>query len=144
MTQTLNDLMSRPVLVVEDDPAIQRLIAATLQRQNIPVVIASNGAEAIERLSMDTFSMITLDLMMPEVSGWDVIEWLRANPGRRAGSVTVISASDESVFGKLDPSIVNAVFIKPFDVSALGAYITATLGHIPDRRRRRVVSASYV
>ncbi len=145
MTEHLTDPVSRqPVLVVEDDQAIQRLIAATLRRENIPVVVASNGAEAIEKLAAESFAMLTLDLMMPEVSGWEVIEWLRRNPSRRAASVTVISAADESVFHKLDPTIVNAVFIKPFDVAALGAYIKATLGRTPDRRRRRVVSASFV
>jgi len=127
------------VLVAEDDLSIQRLIAATLRRRRFLIDVASNGQEAIEKLAGTEYAMLTLDLMMPYVTGWDVIEWLRTHPERRPVSVTVISAAAEDVFRRLDATAVNAVFIKPFDVVVLGQYITATLRRPTDRRKARVV-----
>ena len=133
--------LPQTVLVVEDDPSIQRLIAATLRRRRFVIDVASNGAEAIAKLTTNHYAMLTLDLMMPDVTGWDVIQWLALHPDRRPISVTVISAAGDSVFKKLDGAVVNAVFIKPFDVTALGSYVAATLRHPPDRRKARLVAS---
>ncbi len=128
------------LLVVEDDPSIQRLIAATMRRRRFAVDVASNGREAIEKMSATEYSVLTLDLMMPDVSGWDVIAWLKQHPDRKPGSVTVISAGDETVFRDLDGTVVNAVFIKPFDITVLGAYVSATVRRPHDRRKARLVA----
>ena len=130
------------LLVVEDDPSIQRLIAATMRRRRFAVDVASNGREAIEQLVANDYAMITLDLMMPDVSGWDVIAWLKQHPDRRPASVTVISAGDANVFQKVDGTVVNAVFIKPFDISVLGAYVSATVRQPLDRRKARLIAGA--
>ncbi len=128
------------VLVVEDDLSIQRLIAATLRRRRFLIDVAADGAEAIARLAANDYAMLTLDLMMPHVTGWDVIAWLGLHPDRRPLSVAVISAAGDNVFQKLDGAVVNAVFIKPFDVTVLGSYVAATLRHPPDRRKARIIA----
>lgn len=130
------------LLVVEDDASIQRLIASTLRRRRFAVEVASTGREAIEKLAANEYAMLTLDLMMPDVSGWDVIAWIKQHFDRRPASVTVISAADENVFRKLDGTVVNAVFIKPFDITVLGIYVAATLRHPPDRRQARLVAGA--
>lgn len=130
------------LLVVEDDRSIQRLIASTMRRRRFAVDVASTGREAIEMLEANEYAMLTLDLMMPDVSGWDVIAWMKLHEDHRPKSVTVISAADENVFRKLDGTVVNAVFIKPFDITILGTYVTATLRHPPDRRKARLVAES--
>jgi DNA-binding response OmpR family regulator len=130
------------VLVVEDDPSIQRLIAATLRRRRFLIDVASNGAEAIAKLAANDYAMLTLDLMMPRVTGFDVIGWMALHPDRRPVSVAVISAAADNVFQKLDGTVVNAVFIKPFDVTVLGSYVSATLRHPPDRRKVRLIASA--
>jgi adenylate cyclase len=129
------------VLVVDDDPSIRRLIAAALRRNGMSVEVAEGGSDAIEKLSGSVFSLITLDLMMPSVSGWDVIEWLRFHPERRPRSVLVISAADREVFQRLDPVMVNAVFLKPFDLDVLLGYVDGAVRQ-RDRRRARIIGTA--
>lgn len=130
-----------PVLVVEDDPALRKLVAATLRRADLTVITARDGAEAIERLRTMTFRAIVLDLMMPRVSGWDLVEWLKKNPEKRPRSVVVVTAADRHVFSELDPQIVNAIIVKPFDTHELSGYVSACCDGPTnaDRRRKRVI-----
>lgn len=126
------------VLVAEDDPAIRRLLATTLRRRRLDVVLAQDGREALDALQREFFDVIVMDLMMPHVTGWDLVRWLGANPDRRPRSVVVVSAADREALRDLDPTVVNAIVFKPFDVLQLGAYIRgAACAGRPDRRRAR-------
>lgn len=128
------------VLVAEDDPAIRRLLATTLRRRRLDVELANDGREAEEALQRDRFDVVVMDLMMPHVTGWDLVRWLADHPDRKPRSVIVVSAADRDALRDLDPTIVNAIFFKPFDVVQLGTYVrsAACVGR-PDRRRARPV-----
>ena len=130
-----------PVLVVEDDPPLRKLVAATLRREHLAVTAARDGAEAIERLRTMPFCAIVLDLMMPRVSGWDLVDWLKKNPDYRPRSVIVVTAADRHVFAELDPEVVNAIIVKPFDTYELAGYVRACCYGAAerDRRRKRVI-----
>lgn len=129
-----------PVLVTEDDPSIRNLIAAALRRRRLGLETAVNGEEALRLLEEREFLVLILDLMMPEVSGWDVIEWLGTHRNRKPKTVIVVSAADRALLRELDPSVVNAVIFKPFDVMQLAAYVKASCGlKQADRRRSRLV-----
>ena len=126
------------ILVAEDDPAIRRLLGTTLRRRRLDVTLAADGQEAIDALQRERFDAMVMDLMMPRVTGWDLIQWLGSHPERRPGSVVVVSAADREAIQGLDPSIVNAIIFKPFDVLQLGAYVrNAACAGKPDRRRAR-------
>lgn len=129
------------ILVAEDDPAIRRLLGATLRRRRLEVELAENGAEAIDALKRGEFAVLVLDLNMPDVDGWEVLRWLAKHPDCRPASVIVVSATDREALRGLDFTIVNAIMFKPFDVVQLGAYIkgAAQQGQ-RDRRRGRVVA----
>lgn len=129
-----------PVLIAEDDPAIRALLVTALRRRRVPSTTAANGSEALEHLRNQDWLVLVLDLMMPAVTGWDVIAWLAANSDRKPKTVIVVSATDRTLLEKLDPSVVNAVIFKPFDPMQLSAYVKAScdLTH-SDRRRTRVV-----
>lgn len=130
------------VLVVEDDDALRRLVVATLKRRRLEVEVAVDGQQAIQKLASRTYGIVTLDLMMPKVSGWDVIQWMKEHPEHRPASVLVVTAADRGVFQQLDPEMVNAILIKPFDIHVLGSYVSACCRQrLPDRRRKRVVSS---
>lgn len=128
-------------LVVDDDAAIRALITASLRRKQIRVESSADGEEAIARLQENDYKALILDLMMPRVSGWDVIDWLHRNPDRKPHTVIVVTAADRSVIEDLHPEVVNAVIFKPFDVIDLASYVHSCLSHqIPmDRRKRRIV-----
>lgn len=131
------------ILVVDDDPPLRTLIVSALRRgRHASVEGASNGEEAIERLrDQGPWSVLVLDLMMPKMSGWDVLAWLSEHPAFVPSSVIVASAASRKILQELDPRLVNAILFKPFDVFQLSAYVRAAcrLGH-PDRRHRRVIA----
>ena len=101
-------------LVVEDDPAIRRLVEKILSRKNIRIDTASDGRTAMEKLRGEQYSVVILDLMVPEVNGFEVIEFLKASGLRTP--VAVVSAVSHQALTKLDLDVVKVVISKPFDV----------------------------
>jgi CheY-like chemotaxis protein len=102
-------------LIVEDDPAIRRLVDKLLTRQGVEIETASDGRTAIEKLDGNDYSVIVLDLMVPEVNGFQVIEFLK-NRGGRHIPVAVVSAVSQQALTQLDLDVVKLVISKPFDV----------------------------
>lgn len=64
------------VLVVDDDPDIQLLLRLELQAEGYVVVTADNGLEALDRIPAIEPAVVLLDVMMPELDGWGVLEQL--------------------------------------------------------------------
>lgn len=82
------------VLVVEDDPATAELIRRTLEAEGWTVTHARNGREALARLDEAPPALILLDLMMPEMDGFDFLEALRAPPRSSEVPVVIVTAKD--------------------------------------------------
>ena len=82
------------VLLVEDDPATRDVLHRTLARQKWSVAEAENGRVALERLTDQKPTLILLDLMMPEMDGFEFIEQLRANEAWRELPVVVLTSKD--------------------------------------------------
>lgn len=128
------------VLVVEDDPAIRRLLAVTFKHEGLSVTTARDGIEAIDALQKQHFRVLILDLMMPRMTGWEVIEWLKEARPQKPQSVIVVSATNRDVIRELEPEVVNAIVFKPFDVNELTGYVKACCGPVnDDRRSKRMV-----
>jgi DNA-binding response OmpR family regulator len=117
-------MRSTRVLVVDDEPAIRALVAKIVERQGFPVEIARDGAEAITLLDADDYGVIVLDLMMPNVDGYGLIEYLKQRGGQHP-AVIVISAGDSASLRRLDGSMVHSIVRKPFDIDVLGDLIAA-------------------
>lgn len=107
---------SRPfrALIVEDDPAIRRLVEKLLTRHEIEIESAPDGRIAIQKLESRNYSVIVLDLMIPELDGFEVIDFLRESKVKTP--VAVVSAVSQQALTKLDLDIVKLVISKPFDV----------------------------
>jgi CheY-like chemotaxis protein len=130
------------VLIVEDDPAIRRLLDVTFRHEGLKVSTARDGMEAIDALKSHQYRVLVLDLMMPRVSGWEVIDWLKERPEGKPRSVIVVSATNREVLAALEPEVVNAIVFKPFDVNELASYVKACCGPADaDRRSKRMVGA---
>ena len=127
------------VIVAEDDPAIRRLLGLTLRKRGLDVQLTADGAQALAALQQQPAAAVILDMMMPEVTGWEVIRWLGEHPEHCPPSIIVVSAAGPDVLRNLDPTIVNAIFFKPFDVMELGTYVCDTVRReARDRRQARV------
>ena len=101
-------------LIVEDDPAIRRLVEKLLTRRHVEIDTASDGRTAVEKLRTQRYSVLILDLMVPEVNGFEVIEFLKEQ--KLTLPVAVVSAVSQQALTKLDLDIVKLVISKPFDV----------------------------
>ena len=111
------------ILVADDDMSIRRLVSTIVRREGLIVDAASDGAEAIEKLKERDYAVILLDLMMPRVDGFGVIEHLRTSPPKRKPVVLVITAYADQKFKNVDPDIVAGVLRKPFEVADLGSLV---------------------
>ena len=83
-----------PVLVVDDDPAARDMTRRLLKREGWDVVEAENGRVALQRVAERTPSLIVLDLMMPEMDGFDLITTLRNTRTWQAIPIVVVTAKD--------------------------------------------------
>jgi CheY-like chemotaxis protein len=84
------------LLVVEDNPAEQLSIKELLGYDDIDVTVASTGAEAIETVSEQTFDCVVLDLRLPDISGFEVLERLRDTPALSDLPVVVFTGKELS------------------------------------------------
>lgn len=96
------------------------MLAKVVERQDLDVDTARDGEEAIQRIDEDGYSVIVLDLMMPRVDGFGVIEYLRDHPQKSKPVVLVITAYADQKFKDVDADIVAGVLRKPFEVADLG------------------------
>ena len=85
---------SRPILVVEDDPGSRDLLCRLLEKQGYAVAEAENGRVALEQLAGDPPQLILLDLMMPTMDGFELIEHLRRRVEWRQIPVVVVTAKE--------------------------------------------------
>jgi len=116
------------LLVVDDTEANRDLLARRLRALGHDVAVAKNGREALDVLATRETDLVLLDIMMPEMDGFQVLERLRADPARRHVPVIMISALDET------DSVARAIELgatdylpKPFNAVILRARVTATL-----------------
>ena len=101
-----------PVLIVDDDDPTQKLVQALLRRHGYESVIAANGAAAIEALRGERFAAVVLDVMMPHVSGLDVIAYMETMEA--PFPVIVCTAAPPSVTTDVNSPVVKAIVRKPF------------------------------
>jgi CheY-like chemotaxis protein len=111
------------VLVVDDDVNIRRMIIAALKREGYRFVEAANGREALDAMRRDKPSAVVLDLMMPIVSGWDVLRERAADPELMKIPVIIISATRSPELASAMDQGICAFLPKPFDISALASLV---------------------
>ena len=106
-------------LVVDDDPALQGLFNTLLGKNGFVVDRALNGRQAFECLKRSNYSVILLDLMMPEVNGFELLERLQRESPALLRRVIVMTGAAQRVVEGLDPSKVWGLVRKPFDINDL-------------------------
>jgi PAS domain S-box-containing protein len=84
----------RVVLVVDDDNATRQVLRRTLTKQGWSVIEAENGRVALERVAAQKPSLIMLDMMMPEMDGFEFLAALRKDPASAATPVVVLTSKD--------------------------------------------------
>ena len=130
-------IRGRRVLVVDDEPESADVIAGHLRAFGAETVTVNSGEEALERLRDDQFDALTLDVIMPERNGFDVLRALRSDPGLRRTPVVVVSvfSGNEALFGEWR-------LAKPVDAEELADALGSAV--LAGRTRLLVVGRSQV
>jgi CheY-like chemotaxis protein len=109
-------VVAATVLVVDDDPVIQRLLKVNFEMEGYNVVIASDGVEGLERARSERPDIIVLDVMMPKLSGLDVAKALKSDPETSSIPVLLLSAkAQEADLRAGDQTGADGYLTKPFD-----------------------------
>jgi CheY-like chemotaxis protein len=108
----------KAILVVDDEPAILDMLAELLGYEGYEVVATSQGSVALARAKIDPPALILLDLMMPGMSGWQVIAALKASPQTRAIPIVLLSARRDLSATAKELGIATFL-VKPFDIDEL-------------------------
>ncbi len=127
--------MTATILVVDDNEMNRDMLSRRLKRQNYEVVMAEDGEMALEMLQTHTVDLVLLDIMMPKLSGYDVLEQIKKNPRTQHLPVIMISAVDDldSVVKCVEMGAEDYLF-KPFNPVLLKARVSASLDKSQWRR----------
>ena len=108
------------ILVVEDDPDARKVLSLILRLDGFEVTSASGGPEAIQVLAEALPDLVLLDVMMPDMDGYEVCVWIRANPATARLPVVMLSAKadPESMARGLEVGA-NGYLAKPIKPSSL-------------------------
>jgi CheY-like chemotaxis protein len=111
--------MARTVVVVDDENEIRDTLAEFLVGEGYEVICARDGGEATTKLAHVTPHVILLDVLMPVMNGYEVLDWIRANAQLTAVPVVAMSGTDKAPAGSTE------FLQKPFSPQALLAAIEA-------------------
>jgi len=135
-------LVNRQILIVDDDPSIRTLLRLVAERRGHSVDVAADGAEAMQLLKERQYDLAVIDLMMPRVNGYELVDGLRRFEQRP--TIVIATAMTDSLIGLLDAELVHSIIRKPFDIEMLGALMTAIVESKPTARQTEGVPEEVV
>lgn len=119
----------KKVLIVDDDPSILKIAGMRLRAEGVDVVTADDGAEGLRMIRDHRPAVVILDLMMPKVHGFTVLQEVRSDPSLRKTKILVTSAmgyaADVERMQKLGA---DRYLHKPYDLEKLWEVVSALLG----------------
>lgn len=108
------DQLSQRVLVVEDDPAIRRLIELCLDQPDRTVDLRGNGAAGLEAIAEIAPDVVVLDITLPDIDGWEVLRALRLALSDDVAVVIVTADTEAGARARAETEGANAFMTKPF------------------------------
>ena len=125
-----NQTDNQRMLVADDDPAILRLIATILEKENFNVVTARDGREAYKILQTDAnFSAAILDVVMPHISGTELVRFMRSDERLKRIPVMMMTAEQDPKLSSESFTAGATVFLpKPFTTGQLQIMLQMLIG----------------
>jgi len=105
------------ILVVDDNQDIRNLVTAILENDGYTVSTCDSGAAALAALERSTPSLILLDVMMPQLSGYEVLEKIRANRDKKVSGIPIMMITAKSEIEDIDRALelgATSYIVKPF------------------------------
>jgi DNA-binding response OmpR family regulator len=135
----------RRILVIDDEPGIVDIVETNLLGEGFDVISASDGREGLQKIRQDKPDLIVLDVMMPEMDGWQVLKEIEKDPDTAGLPIIMLTAkaTDEDYIHGLEEGAVEYL-TKPFFPQELVNRIKITLmilnPRMRDERRRNLIS----
>jgi two-component system alkaline phosphatase synthesis response regulator PhoP len=130
--------MSDKVLIIEDEPTLARLVTYNLTQEGYETEVVGNGAEGLHRAVHDNFAVIFLDLMLPGMNGFEVLQKLRQHGVKTPVIILTARNAEEEVVQGLQLGADDYI-TKPFGVAELLARTSAVLRRSRNEEGRAVV-----
>jgi len=126
------------VLIVEDDRVLLYLLVHSLHEVDLTTDVAGDVVEAKRLLARHAYAVLVLDLVLPDGSGVDVLEFIKAEK-LAPMNIVVITAAEAFLLARIDRSLVKTIMFKPLDVAHFVASVRALIrdehGQVPQRAR---------
>ena len=123
---------TQKILLVDDEEDILDFLELILEEQGYSVIKANSGKEALAAAQMHHPELILLDIMMPDLTGWDVMQTLRQREGTASIPVVVLSAAHSDADLKKGYSMgIKNYLTKPFEIKDLISEVKKVVHSIP-------------
>jgi len=116
-------------LVADDDPVTRYLIANVLGQRRIVFDEAANGADAVKALKQHEYTLVFLDLLMPRIDGWGVIDFLRRSKTKTPRIFIVTGVKDQTL-SVADRELVSGLIFKPLDPTEVDRVVQQSLSGV--------------
>jgi len=129
-------MKKKKILIVDDEDDILHFLELVLREKGYEVATASGGHEALTKAQLERPDLVLLDIMMPQMDGWEVLKLLRVDEGTSQIPVAMLSARTEAkdrVQGLQEGAI--DYICKPFSLQALLGKIETIFSQVEDRGR---------
>lgn len=127
----------KKVLIVDDSPTIVEITKAMLKEEGFEIDVASNGAEALEKVKQFKPDLMLLDIMMPDMDGYSVIKSLRREAGAGSPDYTkvIVVTSKDKMRDLFELEGIEGYLVKPFFRTELMDRIAEVLGTDDDAEK---------
>ena len=136
MLKTVEQKPAMKILVVEDEPRLQRNLAKALREEGYAVDAASDGDDGIFKAATCEYDAIVLDVMLPKLDGWELLAQLRKTKPTPVLMLTARDAPSDRVRG-LDTGA-DDYLVKPFDLSELLARVRALIRRTANKTTNKI------
>ena len=126
--QTPADREHPLILIADDDPEIRKLLRAHLSSMKCELIEAEDGAKTLESVIINHPDLVILDVMMPELTGWEICKYIKTHDELKSVGVVMLTAIGATVNELTSPLYGADEYVdKPFDFNELGFKIRKVL-----------------
>ena len=127
-------LMAKKILVADDDPVVRTLVTEFLQSRGYLVETAASGTACLQEISHEVPDVLVLDLLMPDLTGVEVLKTIRANPDTAALPIVMLSADTNTEAVVTTYQVTADCYVqKPFGVKEIVTAVEEISHKSPDR-----------
>lgn len=124
----MSDVRTPRILIADDDPDIRAILRAHLSERECEVFEATDGAIALETVLVEQPDLVILDVMMPELNGWEICRYIRQHDNLASTRVLMLTAIGHTVNEMASPLYgADGYLDKPFELEAIDEAIAGIL-----------------